>query len=630
MVWCSVMQASWCCGVGDAMVFGDSRLWWWRWDDGTSSGVQHMVAVCGNDGGRDEHIEVHSSIIEEFESRLAVGQTDVKDERRSINRKPVYQKPITRTKQDLKLGENGEESGSYRIFLYGKCWATAFSNDKFSAGHLATSRSEGTNSCLKKTGASTISLYNFVLKYEKAQENWLAKEKAEDTHCRHGKPPMIVKNNPLSNHAANVYTLNMYHKLEEGLVGSLSTTFELYEVGDSLVKFKASSHGPNSRVRQVVFDKHKCEVQCSCHKFETIGILCKHASKALDFMTVGFLPESYMKKRRTKNVRNRVPYNESGENGSGHVSKMVFVNQIMRSTHDTAMRCKVHEETRKMMNENLKSSTRHANSLFEKLNLDVPNTCDDLSIDDDNDKINEVVARNPLFVKSRGVTNARIRGHWDDKSKSTIIFRTLLKGKANQPASRETTGVSKVGSKLSYRNREAPIVPPHPPFARRAADKSDNKCEWDAEGSPRKKAKGKTHASIMGNDMIGQLFHRLSTFLEAFNKLVEWEKQAAREKGCEEAVSKFSHSVKGLALMDNNYQLHLSFIQEKAGLDNALEPGYATPVFFVPVVRKADELVGVDAKNSFGEQADELILQDATLGADLPHPAMRVPARTPP
>ncbi|KAG8383568.1 hypothetical protein BUALT_Bualt04G0027100 [Buddleja alternifolia] len=229
-------------------------------------------------------------------------------------------------------------------------------------------------------------------------------------------PPMIVKNNPLLNHAANVYTLNMYHKFEEELVGSLSRAFELYEVGDFLVKFKATSHGPNSRVRQVVFDKHKCEVQCSCHKFETMGILCKHALKALDFMNVGFLPESYIKKRWTKNVRNRVPYNESGENGSGHVSEMVFVNQIMRSTYDLAMRCKVHEETRKMMNENLESSTRHANSLFEKLNLDVPNTCDDLSVDDDNDKINEVVVRNPLSVKSRGVTNARIRGHWDAKS----------------------------------------------------------------------------------------------------------------------------------------------------------------------------------------------------------------------
>ncbi|KAG8362812.1 hypothetical protein BUALT_Bualt16G0037600 [Buddleja alternifolia] len=228
-------------------------------------------------------------------------------------------------------------------------------------------------------GDRTISLYNFVLNYEKVQENCRAKEKAEDTRCRHGKPPMIVKNNPLLNHAANVYTLNMYHKFEEELVGSLSTAFELYEVGDFLVKFKATSHGPNSRVRQVVFDKHKCEVQCSCHKFETMGILCKHALKALDFMNVGFLPESYIKKRWTKNVRNRVPYNESGENGSGHVSEMVFVNQIMRSTYDLAMH--------------------------------VPNTCDDLSVDDDNDKINEVVVRNPLSVKSRGVTNARIRGH---------------------------------------------------------------------------------------------------------------------------------------------------------------------------------------------------------------------------
>ncbi|KAG8364983.1 hypothetical protein BUALT_Bualt18G0055300 [Buddleja alternifolia] len=111
--------------------------------------------------GRDEHIEVHSSIIEEFESRLAVGQTvksagdayllyykyanakgftvkkgdqrcfphtkelqskdfecsceGVKDERRSINRKPVYQKPITRTGCKARLKVGREWGGEWKV-----------------------------------------------------------------------------------------------------------------------------------------------------------------------------------------------------------------------------------------------------------------------------------------------------------------------------------------------------------------------------------------------------------------------------------------------------------------------------------------------------------------------------------
>ncbi|GFP80907.1 hypothetical protein PHJA_000234000 [Phtheirospermum japonicum] len=66
-----------------------------------------------------------------------------------------------------------------------KKWATAFSNDKFSAGLLATSRSENTNMVLKKVGNKTCSLCDFVLNYENVQNNWRINEKVEDTRCRH-------------------------------------------------------------------------------------------------------------------------------------------------------------------------------------------------------------------------------------------------------------------------------------------------------------------------------------------------------------------------------------------------------------------------------------------------------------
>ncbi|GFP87575.1 protein far-red impaired response 1 [Phtheirospermum japonicum] len=89
-------------------------------------------------------------------------------------------------------------------------WATAFSNERFSAGLLATSRSEATNLVLKKAGNGSISLYDFVMNYEKIQKSWRDKEKFEDTRWRHGKPSLIVKNHPLLNHAATVYTLNIY------------------------------------------------------------------------------------------------------------------------------------------------------------------------------------------------------------------------------------------------------------------------------------------------------------------------------------------------------------------------------------------------------------------------------------
>lgn len=63
-------------------------------------------------------------------------------------------------------------------------WDTGFSNNKFSAGLKATSRSEGTNSALKKFGGATSSLYDCVIAFEKVQESWRLDDKEKDTRCQ--------------------------------------------------------------------------------------------------------------------------------------------------------------------------------------------------------------------------------------------------------------------------------------------------------------------------------------------------------------------------------------------------------------------------------------------------------------
>ncbi|XP_073137615.1 protein FAR1-RELATED SEQUENCE 5-like [Henckelia pumila] len=98
-------------------------------------------------------------------------------------------------------------------------WSIAFSNHRFSAGLLATSRSEVTNVVLKKLGSSAISLFDFVLNYEKIQKNWRAREKAEDTRCCHEKASVMLKNNPLLNCAADVYTLTIYKLIIRSRIG---------------------------------------------------------------------------------------------------------------------------------------------------------------------------------------------------------------------------------------------------------------------------------------------------------------------------------------------------------------------------------------------------------------------------
>ncbi|KAL0361050.1 UNVERIFIED_CONTAM: protein FAR1-RELATED SEQUENCE 7 [Sesamum radiatum] len=301
-------------------------------------------------------------------------------------------------------------------------WATAFSNTKFSAGLLATSRSEGTNSVLKKAGGRTISLYNFVLNYEKIQKSWRANEKTEDTRCRHGKPATVLKNNPLLDHGAEVYTLNVFNLFQVELLESLNNEFiePPSQIGHFLCVFKMKSYGELSRVRMVMFDRQQEEIKCSCHKFESMGILCRHILKAFNYMNIRSIPEKYIKKRWTKNVRNRVSHKGNGcgsdERGSTNiVSEMVFINQKMRMAYDLVMQCKAHEQTRIMLPESFDSIAEKSSAWLANMRLDDPVASNDL-VDEDNNQINEVHIRNPLYVKSRGITNACVQRHWDNKS----------------------------------------------------------------------------------------------------------------------------------------------------------------------------------------------------------------------
>ncbi|XP_073144614.1 protein FAR1-RELATED SEQUENCE 5-like [Henckelia pumila] len=257
-------------------------------------------------------------------------------------------------------------------------WAIAFSNHKFSAG---LSRNEMTNVELKRLGNSLISLYDFVLNYEKIQKSWREKEKAEDMRCHQMKAPTMLKNNPLLDSAADVYTLTVYKLFELELINSLNVRFIHMpsDFSEFSLEFKVKSHEENSRVRQVIFNKETFEVKCNCQKFESMGILCKHILMIFNFMNVNFIPKPYLKKRWMKNARNKVFEDYfPGESGSGsdRESEMDFVNQIMRSTYALSMRCKANAMARNKLTEILDGAREQINYLVENLKLDDPKICD--------------------------------------------------------------------------------------------------------------------------------------------------------------------------------------------------------------------------------------------------------------
>ncbi|XP_073045680.1 protein FAR1-RELATED SEQUENCE 3-like [Primulina eburnea] len=283
-------------------------------------------------------------------------------------------------------------NGMYRIK---KKWATAFSNGEFSI-----------------------------------QKNWLSKEKTEDTRCRHGKPPQILKNHLLLIHAADVYTISIYQLFEIELVNSLnckSLEPPAYFGNDwNWIQIKVKSHDENPMVRHVVFNKQSREIKSSCCKFETMGILCKHVLMVFNCMDVTIIPKCYILRRWMKNIKSRVSTDlqesESGGDGGAHVSQMEFVKQIMRSVYDLNQLSKPYDFARKTLYTLVDTAKDEISKLV--MNLSINEQCDD---DPSEDQIGEVCIRNPLTAKAKGITKANITRYWDHTSKKRKGKR---KGKA--------------------------------------------------------------------------------------------------------------------------------------------------------------------------------------------------------
>ncbi|XP_073309950.1 protein FAR1-RELATED SEQUENCE 5-like [Primulina huaijiensis] len=160
------------------------------------------------------------------------------------------------------IGEFGLENHSWLRGMYKlrHKWSTAFSNKKFCAGLKATSRSECTNSVLKDGGKRTFTLFEFVNRFEEIQKRWRIKENEKDYKCRHKTPTLVVKNQPLLQHAASVYTIDIYKIFEKELVNSLNIEFDHPPTfTGNPMKFDIRSHQNSSHITH-------CQTQTKEHK----------------------------------------------------------------------------------------------------------------------------------------------------------------------------------------------------------------------------------------------------------------------------------------------------------------------------------------------------------------------------
>ncbi|CAI9286766.1 unnamed protein product [Lactuca saligna] len=169
-------------------------------------------------------------------------------------------------------------------------------------------RSESIHSFFDGFVNSKTILNEFVVQYDKAVESRRAVEEDEDFKTMNSKP-ILSSVHPIEAKAGECYTKNIFDIFKkEWIEATQNLTHETLSKCTKEIKY---------RVGQVDIDKahwrfvsyrftNQVNVRCSCAKFETYGILCKHSLYVIKKRNVQTLPDHYILPRWTLDARFRL------------------------------------------------------------------------------------------------------------------------------------------------------------------------------------------------------------------------------------------------------------------------------------------------------------------------------------
>lgn len=187
-------------------------------------------------------------------------------------------------------------------------WVPVYLKDMFTAEISTTQRPESLNKFFEKYFNTKTSLYVFVSLFEQVMLGWYEKEYLEDIATANSTPVLRTPSYMLKQ-VADRYTRAVFDIFQDEFVECLA--YQADKIEDGVVsKYTVAKYENASMTCTVTFDSSEKRTSCSCCKFETSGILCRHILRVLLSVEVRALPEVYIWKRWTKDAKNGFAYDE--------------------------------------------------------------------------------------------------------------------------------------------------------------------------------------------------------------------------------------------------------------------------------------------------------------------------------
>ncbi|KAK8917093.1 hypothetical protein KSP39_PZI018120 [Platanthera zijinensis] len=295
------------------------------------------------------------------------------------------------------------------LYAIRKKWSTAYNKDVLDLGILSTQRSESANHGLHGCSKATSSIVECFIGLEKLISTWRRAEFDEDFKCTQGSVDLKYKGSILLKQASKIFSRKMFSIFEksfmEGAVG-VSIVDELRSEDNSISYVTSQSdEGVDGKRWFLNLNANTDETTCSCRGFETKGIPCKHVLRIFIHRNIKHIPDQYFLKRFSLHAKKGIylPYSPSLAHSD---SNLVFRNHLMRFTYDLALQIESCQPAKELVMKSMNDLAQKVQSLViggEGVNK--------------NEK-DETLLKDPPRKRPKGVSNARIKGHWEKNTKA--------------------------------------------------------------------------------------------------------------------------------------------------------------------------------------------------------------------
>ncbi|KAK0597637.1 hypothetical protein LWI29_027151 [Acer saccharum] len=242
-------------------------------------------------------------------------------------------------------------------------------------------------------------------------------ELEDDYCCKKGVSRLKIPSGILS-HGVQVYTNKMFKFFQTELMGCIGVRMKEVSVDRELHIYEAIEEG-KQRVFEVQYNSLTLNVSCCCKLFKSMGILCRHALKVFDFNNLTSIPSKYILKRWTKDAKRGISATCDRLASSGSNEKSIHslrLSELMHAGNNLYSIASLTESGTKIVKEKIAELMK----LLEQ-DKETITALECLKKTDEQPSIdavgNEVPILNPPVVRTKGLTNARLKSNLEKRKR---------------------------------------------------------------------------------------------------------------------------------------------------------------------------------------------------------------------